>query len=131
MLNSSGIAAVPFLLAVAADTQRTIRVSLALAAASIVALVVPTVLGAVPLWLAVFVHEGSTLLVALNSLAPLRHAARFAGSGAGAGGQALPAAAAAAGAAAELTGGSGDKEGGLPGEGVLRQAAGLVTSPVL
>ena len=45
-----------------------IRQNLALAIGSIVALALPTVLGWVPLWFAVMLHEGSTLLVALNSL---------------------------------------------------------------
>ena len=129
VLNSSGIAAVPFLLAVAQDTQAVIRQNLALAALSIAALVVPTVLGAVPLWLAVFVHEGSTLLVALNSLRPLRHAARFARFAGGASAPAAaagaaPAAPAAAAAAAAQAGGEGGSEG------LARQAA-LVTSPAL
>ena len=39
-----------------------------LAAGSIAVLALPTVLGCIPLWLAVMFHEGSTLLVALNSL---------------------------------------------------------------
>jgi hypothetical protein len=39
-----------------------------LALGSIVALALPVLLGSIPLWLAVGLHEGSTLLVALNSL---------------------------------------------------------------
>jgi len=68
VVNSSGIAAVPLLLQVAQATQAVIRQNLALAAGSILALSLPTVLGWVPLWFAVMLHEGSTLLVALNSL---------------------------------------------------------------
>jgi hypothetical protein len=48
--------------------QAVIRQNLALAIGSIAALSLPTVLGWVPLWFAVMLHEGSTLLVALNSL---------------------------------------------------------------
>lgn len=42
--------------------------NLALAMVSVVFATVPTVAGFFPLWLAVTLHEGSTLLVALNSL---------------------------------------------------------------
>jgi len=49
--------------------------SLALALASVVFATLPTVAGFFPLWLAVSLHEGSTVLVALNSLrcGPLNH----------------------------------------------------------
>lgn len=72
VMNASGIAAVPLLLHMARVTQRVVRQNLALAIGSIVVLVLPTVLGFVPLWLAVAAHEGSTLAVALNSLRLLR-----------------------------------------------------------
>lgn len=75
VVNSSGIAAVPLLLRIAAATQAVIRQNLALAAGSIAALALPTMLGWVPLWFAVMLHEGSTLLVALNSLRLLRFGA--------------------------------------------------------
>ncbi|GAB4823392.1 hypothetical protein N2152v2_010438 [Parachlorella kessleri] len=127
VLNSSGIAAVPFLLMVARDTQAVIRQNLALAAASIIALVIPTVLGAVPLWLAVFIHEGSTLLVALNSLRPLRHAARFAGV--------AGLAASSSGSELQREAGSAvdgsDRQGLGPGEESLGRAAAVVTSPAV
>lgn len=42
--------------------------NMALAVGSILALALPVLLGAIPLWVAVACHEGSTLLVALNSL---------------------------------------------------------------
>ena len=70
--ESSGMAAVPFLLRVARATRYVIAQNLALAAGSILVLAGPTVLGIMPLWLAVMLHEGSTLLVALNSLRLLR-----------------------------------------------------------
>jgi len=72
VMNASGIAAVPLLLHMARVTQRVVRQNLALAIGSIAVLVLPTVLGFVPLWLAVAAHEGSTLAVALNSLRLLR-----------------------------------------------------------
>lgn len=42
--------------------------NLALALLSVVVATLPTLAGLFPLWLAVTLHEGSTLLVALNSL---------------------------------------------------------------
>lgn len=42
--------------------------NLALALASVAVATLPTLAGMFPLWLAVTLHEGSTLLVALNSL---------------------------------------------------------------
>lgn len=58
-----------------APLQAIIRQNLVLAAGSIVALALPTMLGWVPLWFAVMLHEGSTLLVALNSLRLLAYGA--------------------------------------------------------
>lgn len=55
--------------------QAVIRQNLVLAIGSILALALPTVLGWVPLWFAVMLHEGSTLLVALNSLRLLAYGA--------------------------------------------------------
>lgn len=45
-----------------------LRQNLALALGAVVAATLPTVAGVIPLWIAVALHEGSTLLVALNSL---------------------------------------------------------------
>lgn len=72
VMNSSGIASIPLLLQVSSATQNVIKQNLALAIGSIVALTLPTVLGFIPLWVAVALHEGSTLVVALNSLRLLR-----------------------------------------------------------
>ena len=92
VVGGSGIAAVPFLLAAARATQAVIRQNLLLAFGSVAVLALPTVCGLVPLWLAVMMHEGSTLLVALNSLRLLRLGAgsqlAAAGGGAAAGGKA-------------------------------------------
>ena len=46
--------------------------NLALAVGSIAVLALPMMLGAIPLWVAVACHEGTTLLVVLNSLRLLR-----------------------------------------------------------
>ena len=46
--------------------------NLVLAVGSIAVLALPMLLGAIPLWVAVACHEGSTLLVVLNSLRLLR-----------------------------------------------------------
>jgi len=70
--EGAGMAAVPLLLRVARATRYVIAQNLFLAFGSIVVLAGPTVLGFMPLWLAVMLHEGSTLLVALNSLRLLR-----------------------------------------------------------
>lgn len=72
MNDSAGISSIPILLRVAQLTHRIIVQNVLLAAGSIVVLALPTVLGFIPLWLAVMFHEGSTLLVALNSLRILR-----------------------------------------------------------
>lgn len=42
--------------------------NLVLAVGAMLALSLPVLCGAIPLWTAVMLHEGSTLLVALNSL---------------------------------------------------------------
>lgn len=48
--------------------QVILKQNLCLALGSIVALALPVLCGWLPLWIAVTLHEGSTLLVALNSL---------------------------------------------------------------
>ena len=72
MNDSSGVSSVPVILRVARITHQIIVQNILLAAGSIAVLALPTVLGFIPLWLAVMFHEGSTLLVALNSLRILR-----------------------------------------------------------
>ena len=68
VLSKEGIASIPLLLNLAHRTQRVLRQNLILAIGSILVLALPVVLGFLPLWVAVSFHEGSTLLVALNSL---------------------------------------------------------------
>lgn len=60
--------------------------NLALALASVAVATLPTVAGVFPLWLAVTLHEGSTLLVALNSLRLLLEAGGAGGSSGSGGG---------------------------------------------
>jgi len=74
MNDASGVSTIPVLLRVAKRTHEIIVQNIVLAAGSIAVLALPTVLGFVPLWLAVMFHEGSTLLVAINSLRILRAA---------------------------------------------------------
>ena len=52
--------------------QAIIKQNMCLALGSIAALALPVLLGWLPLWVAVTLHEGSTLLVAINSLRLLR-----------------------------------------------------------
>ncbi|KAL3159617.1 putative cadmium/zinc-transporting ATPase hma1, chloroplastic [Trebouxia sp. C0009 RCD-2024] len=68
VLSKEGVASIPLLLHLAHRTQRVLRQNLILAIGSILVLALPVVLGFLPLWVAVSFHEGSTLLVALNSL---------------------------------------------------------------
>jgi Zn2+/Cd2+-exporting ATPase len=79
--EGAGMAAVPLLLRVARATKYVVAQNLFLAFGSIVVLAGPTVLGFMPLWLAVMLHEGSTLLVALNSLRLLRFSSVAVGKG--------------------------------------------------
>ena len=71
LLGGSGIEQLPFLLDLAALTRRVVSQNLAIAACSVAVLSLPALCGLLPLWLAVALHEGSTLVVALNSLRPL------------------------------------------------------------
>lgn len=54
-------------------TQRIVRENITLALIVIVFATTPALLGLVPLWLAVIMHEGGTVLVGLNSLRLLKH----------------------------------------------------------
>eukprot|EP01025_Chloroclados_australasicus_P043486 TRINITY_DN4657_c0_g2_i1.p1 TRINITY_DN4657_c0_g2~~TRINITY_DN4657_c0_g2_i1.p1 ORF type:complete len:924 (-),score=76.23 TRINITY_DN4657_c0_g2_i1:398-2824(-) len=66
--NSQKISIVPYLLACANFTRTIILQNLGLVVVSVLAGVVPMLGGIIPLWLAAIVHEGTTLIVALNSL---------------------------------------------------------------
>ena len=58
---------VAFVLSVARAVRVNVLQSLGIAVLSMLCAVVPSVLGLLPLWSAVLLHEGSTVLVALNS----------------------------------------------------------------
>lgn len=63
----SDMGRVAFVLSVARAVRANVLQNLALAFMSMLCAVVPSVLGLLPLWSAVLLHEGSTVLVALNS----------------------------------------------------------------
>ncbi|MBS4168200.1 heavy metal translocating P-type ATPase [Parachlamydia sp. AcF125] len=54
------------------QTQRIVRQNLTLAGLAIVLASLPALLGVIPLWLAVILHEGGTVLVGLNGLRLMR-----------------------------------------------------------
>jgi P-type E1-E2 ATPase len=54
-------------------TVRIVRENITLALSVIVLATIPALLGWIPLWLAVILHEGGTVLVGLSSLRLLRH----------------------------------------------------------
>lgn len=56
----------------ARSTVRIVRQNLWIAAAAIIFATLPALLGMVPLWLAVILHEGGTVLVGLNALRLLK-----------------------------------------------------------
>lgn len=58
----------PWLLARSHKSMRIIKQNLSLALAVILLATTPALLGFIPLWLAVILHEGGTVLVGLNSL---------------------------------------------------------------
>jgi Zn2+/Cd2+-exporting ATPase len=53
-------------------TTRIVKQNLTIASVAILAAVIPALIGWVPLWLAVILHEGGTVLVGLNALRLLR-----------------------------------------------------------
>lgn len=84
--DADGISQLPELFDLAARTRAVLRQNITLAVVSIVGASLPALVGAFPLWLAVLLHEGSTLLVAINSVRllgtfgrqPLRRSTLFA-----------------------------------------------------
>jgi len=66
--EGDNISSLPYLLKVAERTRAVVAQNVVLAATSILGTAVAAVGGLVPLWLAVILHEGSTLLVGVNSL---------------------------------------------------------------
>ena len=63
---------IPYLFKKAADARRILIQNLILALSVILLATTPALLGAIPLWLAVILHEGGTVLVGLNSLRLLK-----------------------------------------------------------
>eukprot|EP00955_Chlamydomonas_euryale_P041572 352032-Chlamydomonas_euryale.AAC.1 len=68
VLSGRGAAALPGLLATARRTRAIAAQNVALAVAAVVSAALPVAAGTLPLWAAVLLHEGSTVLVALNSM---------------------------------------------------------------
>lgn len=72
ILLQDNIEQLDWLFAKAMATKRIVRQNLWLAAAAIVVASVPALSGYIPLWLAVLLHEGGTVLVGLNGLRLLK-----------------------------------------------------------
>lgn len=68
VLNGLGVSNLPWLFKMAHKTQVIIKQNLALALLSVIFATLPTIAGIFPLWLAVLLHEGATVMVVLNSL---------------------------------------------------------------
>ncbi|KAM0852671.1 hypothetical protein ACQ4PT_051605 [Festuca glaucescens] len=71
LLLQDNLCVVPFCIAKARQTTSLVKQSVALALTCIVFAALPSVLGFLPLWLTVLLHEGGTLLVCLNSIRAL------------------------------------------------------------
>ncbi|XP_026455941.1 probable cadmium/zinc-transporting ATPase HMA1, chloroplastic [Papaver somniferum] len=73
LLLRDDICTVPFCIAKARQTTSLVKQSVALALTCIILAALPSVLGFLPLWLTVLLHEGGTLLVCLNSIRALNN----------------------------------------------------------
>ncbi|KAL5714064.1 hypothetical protein ACHQM5_016076 [Ranunculus cassubicifolius] len=73
LLLQDNISGVPFCIAKARQTTSLVKQSVILALSCIVFASLPSVLGFLPLWLTVLLHEGGTLLVCLNSIRALNN----------------------------------------------------------
>ncbi|XP_027074713.2 probable cadmium/zinc-transporting ATPase HMA1, chloroplastic isoform X1 [Coffea arabica] len=71
LLLQDNISGVPFCIAKSWQTTSLVKQNVALALCSIVVASLTSVLGYLPLWLTVLLHEGGTLLVCLNSIRAL------------------------------------------------------------
>jgi heavy metal translocating P-type ATPase len=72
VLLNDNIELLSWLINKAHQTQRIVKQNLALATMAILIASIPALVGWVPLWLAVVMHEGGTILVGLNGLRLLR-----------------------------------------------------------
>ncbi|KAL0733744.1 hypothetical protein Bca4012_009954 [Brassica carinata] len=68
LLLRDNITGVPFCIAKSRQTTTLVKQNVAIALTSIFLAALPSVLGYLPLWLTVLLHEGGTLLVCLNSI---------------------------------------------------------------
>ncbi|CDY46080.1 BnaA09g42040D [Brassica napus] len=68
LLLRDNITGVPFCIAKSRQTTTLVKQNVAIALTSILLAALPSVLGYLPLWLTVLLHEGGTLLVCLNSI---------------------------------------------------------------
>lgn len=73
LLLQDNISGVPFCIAKSHQTTSLVKQNVALALSSIVLASFTSVLGFLPLWLTVLLHEGGTLLVCLNSIRALNN----------------------------------------------------------
>ncbi|ERN05712.1 hypothetical protein AMTR_s00006p00237340 [Amborella trichopoda] len=72
LLLQDNISGVPFVIAKARQTTSLVKQSVALALSCIILASLPSVMGFLPLWLTVLLHEGGTLVVCLNSIRALK-----------------------------------------------------------
>ncbi|KFK32755.1 hypothetical protein AALP_AA6G284800 [Arabis alpina] len=68
LLLRDNITGIPFCIAKSRQTTSLVKQNVAIALTSIFLAALPSVLGFLPLWLTVLLHEGGTLLVCLNSI---------------------------------------------------------------
>ncbi|KAL6222633.1 hypothetical protein ACLB2K_006025 [Fragaria x ananassa] len=73
LLLHDNISGVPFCIAKSRQTTSLVKQNVVLALSCIVLASLPSVLGFLPLWSTVLLHEGGTLLVCLNSIRALNH----------------------------------------------------------
>jgi Zn2+/Cd2+-exporting ATPase len=73
ILLNDDVSLISFLVSKAKKTLKIVKQNLTLALAVILLATTPALLGLVPLWLAVILHEGGTVLVGLNSLRLLKN----------------------------------------------------------
>ncbi|KAF7130727.1 hypothetical protein RHSIM_Rhsim10G0112400 [Rhododendron simsii] len=73
LLLQDNISGLPFCIAKSCQTTSLVKQNVALALSSIVLASLTSVLGFLPLWLTVLLHEGGTLLVCLNSIRALNN----------------------------------------------------------